>query len=455
MERSSLSFDSGSSAREQSSRDDSGAESIDDLAQRVLFSDSLQEKLRPRPLKPSGESQSRFREPLPERPVRPPDLTFASSSAKRPALPASANLVDEQNRGVLLHFFANHELLAAELMALALLKFHDAPAAFRDGLADTLREEQRHTRWYLNRLRECGVAVGEDSVNRDLWDVVADMPTPVDYVARLSLTFEQANLDYSRHYSQILNKAGDEASAAILKRIYEDEIKHVGYGLHWFRQWKGEDESDWDALERQLAFPLSPSRAKGNRTVFNVEGRLSAGLSADYVRRLELFERSNGRTPNVFLFNPEAENRIEIAPAPYTPNVRIQSVIDDLEVLPAFLARRDDVVLMRRPPSSAHLQQLKAAGIQLPEIESLAEDGTLLEKSLIGTRKVDRFRPWSIAPDLQRRFPNFFDSDQCHRQILEWRPSLKSLFPKRPRPKSSPRGLAPAISSRLTKTRGK
>jgi hypothetical protein len=39
--------------------------------------------------------------------------------------------VDENCRSRLLHFFCNHELLAVERMALALLHFPDAPSSFR------------------------------------------------------------------------------------------------------------------------------------------------------------------------------------------------------------------------------------------------------------------------------------------------------------------------------------
>ena len=55
--------------------------------------------------------------------------------------------------GRLLHFFANHELLATELMALVLLKFPDAPAAFRKGVLETLKDEQEHTRLYIERMK--------------------------------------------------------------------------------------------------------------------------------------------------------------------------------------------------------------------------------------------------------------------------------------------------------------
>lgn len=409
-----------------------GTESVTELAERVLFSGSLEEKLRLGPSKPElGEAHrpksldfSRLA------PTRPSELRFAANGAARPSLPGRPGLVDEEKRGVLLHFFANHELLAAELMALALLKFPDAPPAFRRGLAATLREEQIHTRWYVNRMGECGVAFGQYPLSPFFWDAVSPMACPLDYVSRLSLTFEQANLDYSRHYAEILAEAGDATSAAILRRIHDDEISHVGYGLHWFRLWKAGGESDWSALQERLPFPLSPSRAKGNRTVFNAEARRAAGFDEDYIRRLALFERSKGRTPNVFYFNPDSEDRAARWPAPYHPDKERLAIARDLEILVAFLARRDDVVLMRHPASEAHREHLHRRGLALPEIEGLDREGRADAKGLLASRKLNGFRPWAPAPDLPQVFAALGSALPGDPALLAWDEIKRGLFSK-------------------------
>lgn len=439
MERSRASFNWDNPSFSGSNADlpeTSAFESIEDLAHRVLFADTLEEKLRlaRRPLAEGGaapdERPGRGGSFIGVLPARPANLRFAAGSETRPALPGRPGLVNDENRGVLLHFFANHELLAAELMALALLKFPDAPHAFRQGLANTLREEQLHTRWYVNRMKECGVEFGQYPLSRFFWEAVSQMESPLDYVSRLSLTFEQANLDYSLHYGKLLREAGDSKSAAILLRIYEDEISHVGYGLRWFRRWKDEGESDWSALKKKLPFPLSPSRAKGNRTGYNEEGRRAAGFDEDYIQRLAIFERSKGRTPNVFYFNPEAEHRAAVWPHPYHPDKKALAVIHDLELVTAFLARKDDVLLMRRAPSNAHLAKLRRCGLTFPEIEALDENGRLDPSALILHRKIYRLQPWSIAPDL----PDLFASLQptAPDQILRepWTAAQRDLFSK-------------------------
>src|SRR6185437_4721869 len=130
-----------------------------EFAERVLFATTLEEKLRA-PMNITDENPGA---PLlkVEAPGRPVELQFKAQGASKAEVPSGHHLEKEKERGRLLHFFANHELLATELMALALLRFPDAPEAFRRGLLQTLRDEQAHTRLYIARMRQCGIEFGE------------------------------------------------------------------------------------------------------------------------------------------------------------------------------------------------------------------------------------------------------------------------------------------------------
>ncbi|HXG48321.1 MAG TPA: DUF455 family protein, partial [Methylomirabilota bacterium] len=227
-----------------------------DFAEQVLFATTLEEKLQC----PTHITDERPGSALntPEAPGRPAELKFKDRTAGRDGFPGAHRLEHAAERGRVLHFFANHELLATELMALVLLRFPDAPAAFRRGVLQTLREEQEHTRLYLERLRACGLHFGELPVSGFFWRAVARMESPLDYVAGLSLTFEQANLDFAAQFARAFAAAGDGPTADLLERIHRDEIAHVAYGLKWFRRWKNPAEDDWAAFCRQLKFPLSP-----------------------------------------------------------------------------------------------------------------------------------------------------------------------------------------------------
>ncbi|MCA9520597.1 MAG: DUF455 family protein, partial [Myxococcales bacterium] len=294
----------------------------------------------------------------PRFPVRPKeiDLELNRHRAKVP-FPTLRDLEEERFRGYVMHFFANHELLALELMALVLLRFPDAPTSFRRGIAQTMQEEQTHMRLYLERMRETGVEFGEIPVNDFFWNCIADMRDPLDFVARMSLTFEQANLDYSLYYQKAFGTLGDARTTEILDTVYRDEVGHVKHGLVWFNRWRDPRETEWESYVKHLEFPLSPARAKGLE--FDIETRRQIGFSEAFITRLELFSQSKGRPPRVFVFDPSVESYVAEAGRTYNPGAAAERLRRDLELVPIFLAAADDVVLVERPASDAFLLGLR------------------------------------------------------------------------------------------------
>jgi uncharacterized ferritin-like protein (DUF455 family) len=188
-----------------------------EFAERVLFATTLEDKLQC----PALITDERPGLPLvtPEVPGRPAELRFKPRQSGKADFPGIHRLENERERGRLLHFFANHELLATELMALVLLRFPDTPPGFRRGVLQTLKDEQEHTRLYLRRMTDCGLCFGELPVSGYFWRALAGMESPLDYVAGLSLTFEQANLDFARHFGQGFETIGDNETARLFERI--------------------------------------------------------------------------------------------------------------------------------------------------------------------------------------------------------------------------------------------
>jgi uncharacterized ferritin-like protein (DUF455 family) len=368
-----------------------------EFAERVLFATTLEEKL----LRPADITDEHPGTALvtPAAPGRPVELQFKATGEARDSFPGTKNLEQPSERGRLLHFFANHELLATELMALVLLKFPDAPAAFRKGVYQTLKDEQEHTQLYLARMKECGIHFGELPVSGYFWRSVSVMENPMDYVSSLCLTFEQANLDFARHYAKGFASIGDDETSKLLEKIYRDEIGHVAYGLKWFRRWKNPSESDWEAFCRQLKFPLSPQRAKG--ITLNVEGRRAAGIDPQFIAELDVFSQSKGRTPNVFVFNPFAEARIAHGKS-FNPTKHQAQLARDLANLPQFLCRQDDIVLVNEKPSVEFLSGIKQAGFDLPEFLEFSETKNLAQ------RKLGRLRPWAWGPESVKLFEPIF-----------------------------------------------
>ncbi|MGJ8657228.1 MAG: DUF455 family protein [Akkermansiaceae bacterium] len=411
---------------------------IREVAERVLYGQSLDEKLAVGVYKGTSPRvvTDVVREcglVMPELPGRPSELMIsprgvdAGAGGGGSTFPKVNRMDEAGERGKMLHFLANHELLATELMALVLLKFPNAPSEFRQGVYETMREEQAHTLMYMRRMKECGMEFGELPVNDYFWRMVAPMECPMDFVSRLSLVFEQANLDYSLHYGRLFREVGDTGTAAVLDKIYQDEIGHVGHGLKWFRKWKDEGLTDWAAFKKQLHFPLTLARAKG-MAPYDRAGRDLAGIDAEWVDELEVIEQSRGRTPVVHWFNPNEELAMAAKEgAKYQPKRAHALLEKDLGILPLAWARRDDVVLVDEMPSREHLVRLKRNGFVIPELMKLGADEELLE------RKIGGLKPWAWGPVASRLMSRY---KECVPEVvdlgwMEWGGGDAELFSKR------------------------
>jgi uncharacterized ferritin-like protein (DUF455 family) len=254
---------------------------IRDFALRVLSAEDLETKLAPPPAGTELTDDAPGKVLRESGPGRPADLRI------RPGvkIPAVGGMGDPAQRPRILHGLANHELQAAELFAWALLAFPDAPPPFRRGLAAILVEEQRHTRMYKARLEAAGSGLGEYPVHGYFWSKAGSLETPLDFVCAMSLTFENANLDHTVDYAEAARRAGDEKTAAVIDQVHADEVEHVRFGWSWLQLWKNEGESAWEAYERSVTWPLRAARAKGK--TFHREGRETAGMDAEFIRRLE------------------------------------------------------------------------------------------------------------------------------------------------------------------------
>lgn len=371
-------------------------------AESIVFGGTLEEKLlQPGSLRDRAPGAALER--VPDLPGRAPALR---PGGERLAPPPLTGLEDPAARARVLHSFANHELQALELQALALLRFPDAPTEFRQEIAKVLVEEQSHLGLYLERCRELGLDLGEVGLSRYLWDALAGMDQPLDYVTGMALTFEQANLDFARDYEERFRAVGDEASAAILRRVYEEEIGHVRLGTQWLGRW-APDESDWDAYRRLLPKSLTPRRARGSGP-FQREARLAAGLSEGFLAELVLAGGSRGRPPDLLWFRAGAERALTPAAGPQTPPRSHQLLGADLSSTLAFAARADDLVLVPELPSLAWRRRLAELG--LPPVEwvptGAAIPGRATEirsavQQAIGERVLGRLRPWAWDPLVQ------------------------------------------------------
>lgn len=216
--------------------------------------------------------------PRPARPARPPLLPPRD-------MPKRRNFGSPAGRVALLHALAHIELNAIDLAWDLVARFGDAgmPRAFFDDWVDVAAEEAEHFSLLSARLAALCSAYGALPAHDGLWEAAA--ATAHDAVARLAivpLVLEARGLDVTPEMILRLERAGDTASAAILDRIYRDEIGHVAAGCRWFEflchRRGGDPRAMFHAMVRQhFTGALKPP--------FNRWARDRAGFPADYYEK--------------------------------------------------------------------------------------------------------------------------------------------------------------------------
>ncbi len=219
-------------------------------------------------------------------PCRDNEIAFSKKQIK---FPKANSLKDDRQKGKALHFFANHELLAIEIMAYVVLTFPEKSIEdqkIKLGICKTIQEEQKHFKLYQKRMADFGVKFGDYPVNDFFWEKCTQLSSLKEYLAVMALTFENANLDFCLYYKGIFTELGDLKTANILDIVLQDEIGHVRLGVHWIQKWSDKDDLElWDYYQSLLPFPLTPARAKG--IVYNREAREAADLPNNFIKFLE------------------------------------------------------------------------------------------------------------------------------------------------------------------------
>ncbi len=240
---------------------------IERWAHDFLTTTSLEAKLSPPP--PPSVFEATPRRELVMQPGRPPELVARVGRKKGVRAGALKNV---GKRAALLHTFMHHELQAAELFAWALLAFPETPEPFRRGLLGICRDELRHMGLYRVHLETLGCPFGSQPINDWFWKRVPDEnATPAQFVARLGIGFEGANLDHGARFTEYFTAAGDPRAAEIQAQITEEEIAHAAFGLHWFGVFTG--THDFETWRAYLPAPLTPAMTRGAEMNLVARGR--------------------------------------------------------------------------------------------------------------------------------------------------------------------------------------
>ena len=216
----------------------------------------------------------------PGRPLK-PELVDAKLLARR-------GLGSHAGRVALLHSLAHIEFNAINLALDAVYRFRDVPIDYVTDWLKVANDEGEHYLLVAERLKELGSYYGELNAHTGLWDMAKR--TDHDVLVRMALVpriLEARGLDVAPPMIEKLTAQGDSDSAAILQRIYNDEITHVEIGNRWFRYVCELRNLDGAAVFRDLL--AGPSSAY-LRSPFNDEARLQAGFTVEEMQLIREME---------------------------------------------------------------------------------------------------------------------------------------------------------------------
>jgi len=230
----------------------------------------------------SGGTMAVGRATPPVRPARPsrPTLHPPKAMPKRRAFGSQAGRI------ALLHALAHIELNAIDLGWDVIARFAtpELPREFFDDWVVVAAEEASHFELLAGRLADFGAAYGDLPAHGGLWEAAA--ATADDLLARLAvvpLVLEARGLDVTPEMAARLERIGDLPTAAILHRIYRDEIGHVAIGMRWFERLcrtrgLAPEAVFHERVERCFKGQLKPP--------FNRAARAAAGFPARYYEPL-------------------------------------------------------------------------------------------------------------------------------------------------------------------------
>ncbi len=224
-----------------------------------------------------GRLSFAFAQQMPDWPARPerPELLHPAK------MPRRGKGQSERGRIALWHALAHIEFSAIDLALDIAGRFGaEMGEGFVADFLGVAADEAMHFALIERHLRALGSYYGALPAHSGLWDAAHE--TRHDVMARLAvvpMVLEARGLDVTPATLERVQLAGDETGARILKRILDDEIRHVAVGAKHFlaecRQRRIAAEPHWKMLVKcHFRGAIKPP--------FNDSARESAGLPRSF-----------------------------------------------------------------------------------------------------------------------------------------------------------------------------
>ena len=243
----------------------------------------------------SMEEKSTLIDYMGRSPKTPASIELEPIRIEQPGYPESLNFVHprslkqrrlstDEGRACFLHAIAHIEFNAVNLALDAMYRFRQLPEEYYFDWLRVAAEEVSHHQLLLDRIHELGFEYGDFPVHQGLWDVAKT--SDKDLMTRMALVpcvLEARGLDVTPSMIDKLKAADDERSAEVLQVILDQEVDHVAIGIRWYTfACQKENVDPVDRFVELLEANL-PNRVRGP---FNVQQRVAAGFTAEWLERL-------------------------------------------------------------------------------------------------------------------------------------------------------------------------
>lgn len=149
-------------------------------------------------------------------------------------LPPKKGLSTREGQARLIHDLASIELQAMELGVRTLIEFPEAPADFREQLAEITREEGKHLRLCLDALDDLAMPWGSFPTHAVLWAAVDASDSLLDRILIVHRYLEGSGLDATDTILRRLSGVRAVEATRAIEVIRRDELGHVQFGSRWY-----------------------------------------------------------------------------------------------------------------------------------------------------------------------------------------------------------------------------
>ncbi|MCB0357662.1 MAG: DUF455 family protein, partial [Bdellovibrionales bacterium] len=207
------------------------------------------------------------------------------SVVKAQEMPVKKGLSSKEGQGQTLHEIANIELQAIDLGLRTLIEFPHADPCFRKQLVDIVLEETFHLKICLEGLEQLNYSWGDWPIHTSLWDSTSPQDDLLNRILIVHRYLEGSGLDASALLLRRLSGVSNSHLVSIVKKIANDEEKHVEFGSVWFHKLCQNGHKDSD---KEFSFRLHQLKHRLPKKLgaINVSLRSKTGFTKSEINNL-------------------------------------------------------------------------------------------------------------------------------------------------------------------------